>query len=426
MLFIALVLFGSSALADSCQRYRDIGDTLRFALPMGAYGLALANGDRQGLLQMSQTLAFTGVATGVFKVFGEKARPDAGTSRQSFVSGHVSAAMAGAAFVNTRYGRKWGIPAYLLAGLTAYSRVCAQKHFADDVLGGTMVAVMANWYATSPHPDTARLYPSFSSNGLEVAVSSFFGGNRQPLAPSEFKSRFRVVFEFGPLTQSTNLVQAPNGQGDVVDLADLEIGQTTSTARLLYEYFPRFSDRQDFSLYFSPLGITDFGNPTEAFEFAGVDFDPALSPDFNTNYRWFDLRARWRYAVIDRERVKLTLGAGVQYTDTEVEIEQTVDGMIARSAYIGESAIFPIAHVGMSIGLAPRWSLHLGIDGMSDFVASSDRGHYWYSGLEIRFEASPIWDVTLGARKIDGVLQDDDSFNDFASKDINLQIGRSF
>ena len=133
---ILLSFVASPARAATCQDLRDLGDTLRWAIPVTAAGLTALKRDKQGAVQFGKTAVLTGAATGFFKYVGDKTRPDARTSRESFVSGHVSGATMGAAFMYTRYGKGWGIPAYGLAILTAYSRVCAQKHFADDVLGG--------------------------------------------------------------------------------------------------------------------------------------------------------------------------------------------------------------------------------------------------------------------------------------------------
>jgi len=311
---------GSPAQALSCQDYRDIGDVLRYALPAAAYGMTALNRDGQGAVMYTKTLALTGAATGFFKTVGGKHRPDAGTSEQSFVSGHASAAVSGAAFIYTRYGKALGIPAYLLAGLTVYSRYCADKHFDDDLLGGSMVAMMANWYATSPYSKGARLYPSFTSNGLMVSWRTVLDGNRHPVDPDDFDPRYRFLFEFGPLKTTRNLVQAPRGAGTLFDLSALE-QNTAPTARLRFEYFPEAQPRTDWSVYYSPLGITEFAAPEQVIDFGDEQFDPAEEPNFNTNYRWFDLRVRWRTAILGNESWTLRAGAVLQHSWTKVEVE---------------------------------------------------------------------------------------------------------
>ena len=420
------MLIASPARALNCQDYRDIGDVLRIALPAAAYGLTLGYWDGQGALQYTKTLAYTGAATGFFKVVGEKHRPNASTSQQSFVSGHVSAAMSGAAFIYTRYGKGWGIPAYLLAGVTAYSRGCAQAHFDDDILGGTMVALMSNWYATSPHPGQMRIYPSFTSNELTLSWSALFGGNRQPREPANFTPRYRFLFEFGPLKQEKNIIQSPTGVGTTIDFAQLE-KKSAATARVLFEYYPKGKPKQDWSVYYSPLGITDFEDPTQPFDFAGVTFDPADGGPFNSNYRWFDFRARWRTALVKNDKWTVRLGAGLQYTYTKVDIEQgQVSSGIINFAEVSTDNLFPVVHGSVDYNFTPRWSIAGQLDGMSEFWASDDAQYYWNAGLFLQFEATPLWSLGIGGRWIFGKTVEPELFNEFESRDITFQLGRSF
>ena len=116
---LLLAIATSPARADSCQDLREFGDTLRWAIPVTALGVTALKRDKQGAVQFGKTALLTGAGTGFFKYVGDKTRPDARTSRESFVSGHVSGATMGAAFMYTRYGKAWGIPAYALAALTA-------------------------------------------------------------------------------------------------------------------------------------------------------------------------------------------------------------------------------------------------------------------------------------------------------------------
>jgi hypothetical protein len=421
---VLFALTASPAQSLNCDDYRDIGDQLRYILPLSTYALALGYKDSQGAIQATKTLAYTAAASGIFKTIGDKHRPDAGTSNQSFVSGHVSAAMGSAAFIYTRYGKGWGVPAYLLAGLTAYSRGCAEKHFDDDILGGTMVGLMSNWYATSPYPEHARLYPSFTSNELKIDWSILFGGNRQPRDPVNFQARYSFQFEFGPLKQQGNIVQSPNETGSVIDLAALE-HKTTPTARLLFTYYPSSQPRQDWSIYYSPLGITEFGNPTEVFTFAGTVFDPADNPEFNTNYRWSDFRIRWRTAVLQHERWTLRLGAGVGYGYTKVDIEQGLRDDVLKRAEVSTTDVSPLIHASVDLRLSPRWSVASQIDGMSDFWSSSSE-YYWNGGLFVMFKASPLWNLGFGARWITGKHNNSELFNEIETTDLTILLGRAF
>ena len=417
----SLLVFGSTARAASCENLREVGDVLTFAIPVSAVALTTLKRDWQGAMQLGKTMVFTGASAGLFKQIGEKTRPNAGDSTQSFVSGHSAGGFMGASYMYTRYGKGWGIPAYGLAILTAYSRVCAQAHFADDVLGGALVAMMSNWYATSPHPDAGRIYPSYTSNGLELTWRTFFGGNRHPVDPPNFDPRYRMVFEFGAVTQDKNIVRAPADLGSTIDLAALE-AEFHMTARLLFERY--LTDKHEFTVWYGPMGMTDFGQPDQPFRVGDEIFDPS-DPDaevFDTNYRWWDLRAGYRYNLVNSERWNFRVGVSLQVSRTEFEVEQrNSDAVIVKTGRGEETAVAPLIHLSGAYHFNPRWSVSAEVDGIS-----AGNEHYWNAGLWLRFQPTQLWDMSVGGRLIDGKIDRDSLFNEVEVSDIAFQIGRSF
>ncbi len=418
--FAALV--PATVRAPSCQDLRDLGDQLTWGIPVAAAAITGLKRDAEGGLQFARTAVFTAAGTGFFKAVGEKTRPDAGTSRQSFVSGHTSGAFIGASYLYTRYGKGWGIPAYGLAILTAYSRVCAQKHFADDVLGGALVAMMANWYSTSPHPDSGRLYPSFTSNGIELSFSGFFDGNRQPRDIESFRPRYRMVFEFGPVVQDKNIIRSPNDGSTIIDLEALE-AEFHMTARMTFERY--FDSRHELQVWYGPMGMTDFASPTQPFTVGNVTFDPddGNGEIFDSNYRWWDLRGTWRYRLVDNEKWRVRAGVGLQYSVTEFEVEQRamVPGPVNQSYRADESVLAPVLHFAAAYNFNDRWSIETDFDGMT----LGDE-YYWNSALWLRYRASPLWDFSIGGRVIHGKLDRGSLFNEVEVSDLTFQIGRSF
>ena len=418
---VCIWAFASGAQAASCDDLRDAGDTLTWAIPVSAMALTAFKRDKRGGGQLAKTVVYTGAGAGMFKQIGDKTRPEARESRQSFVSGHSAGAFMGASYLYTRYGKGWGVPAYGLAILTAYSRVCAQKHFADDVLGGALVAMMSNWYATSPLDDSGRIYPSFTSNGLELSWRTFFGGNRHPVDPPNFEPRYRMVFEFGPVEQDYNWIQTPRDDGTLFNLADLET-EFHMTARLIIERY--LSDKHELTVWYGPMGMTDFGDPTEPFNVGGVIFDPN-DPDaalFDSNYRWWDLRAGYRYNIVNNDRWTARVGLSLQFTRTEITVEQrNLEEEIVKSAHAEESSVDPLLHGSFEFRLTDRWSIDAQIDGL----ALNDE-HYWNSAVYLRFRPTQLWDLAIGSRRIDGKIDSGSLFNDVRTTDLTLQIGRSF
>ena len=61
----------------------------------------------------------------------------------SFPSGHTSSTFAAAAVVNHYYGKKWGVPLYIVAGLVGLSRIEKGKHFPSDVVFGATLGYLS-------------------------------------------------------------------------------------------------------------------------------------------------------------------------------------------------------------------------------------------------------------------------------------------
>ncbi len=103
------------------------GDILVFTLPAIAIGSTLIKGDTKGSWQFTKGFLTNFAVTTVLKAAISKERPD-GTNMHSFPSGHSSITFQSASFLQKRYGWKYGIPAYILASYTGFSRVYSDKH----------------------------------------------------------------------------------------------------------------------------------------------------------------------------------------------------------------------------------------------------------------------------------------------------------
>ena len=81
-----------------------------------------------------------------------KKRPEGSTAYNAFPSGHTSSAFQGASFIQRRYGWKFGLPAYVLAGFVGYSRIegLNDRHDFWDVLGGAAVGIGSTYLFTKP------------------------------------------------------------------------------------------------------------------------------------------------------------------------------------------------------------------------------------------------------------------------------------
>lgn len=124
-------------------------DVLLVAMPLATFTGVLIEQDWKGLVQGAYTAAATVGATMILKYSVKEWRPDH-SNRHSFPSGHTSTTFATAAFVQRRYGWKFGAPAYALATYVGWGRVYAKKHHWWDVLAGAAIGAGSAYIFTRP------------------------------------------------------------------------------------------------------------------------------------------------------------------------------------------------------------------------------------------------------------------------------------
>lgn len=72
------------------------------------------------------------------EIYCQKERPDR-SDNHSFPSMHTSTSFAAAAFIQRRYGWKWGLPSYILSTYVGWTRVYGKKHDWWDVAAGAAI-----------------------------------------------------------------------------------------------------------------------------------------------------------------------------------------------------------------------------------------------------------------------------------------------
>ena len=133
--------------------FKGTRDIIQIALPVSAFALTIIWQDKQKpTLQFIKTMGVSFVITHSLKRIINKERPNGGD--YSFPSGHTSAAFTGAAFIERKYGFKYGIPSYLLASYVGWTRIQANKHDKWDVLGGVVIGIGSAYIFTKPFKST--------------------------------------------------------------------------------------------------------------------------------------------------------------------------------------------------------------------------------------------------------------------------------
>lgn len=171
---LVVLLFGnlSSILAQNADDHepkyekttQDIGDYLHIAMPIAAGLTTIIIGDKKGTWQFAKGFGVNLATSYVLKYAINKPRPDGATDGHAFPSGHTSVAFQSASFVQRRYGWKYGIPAYVLAGFVAYTRIdgADDRHDGWDILGGAIVGIGSTYLFTTPY-EREHLQVTFSS-----------------------------------------------------------------------------------------------------------------------------------------------------------------------------------------------------------------------------------------------------------------------
>jgi hypothetical protein len=379
---------------------REFGDVLQFALPGVAIGSTFFVGDpagnmwdREGTEQSIKSIATTFGTVSAWKGITGKLRPDAG-SRTSFPSGHTSGAFSGAAFIDTRYGLLWGIPAYALAGLTAYSRLDADAHFADDVTAGASVALLSNWFFVTPKPESGNVavLPILleGAAGIQLTMAGDIGSgyfsdsfNKQ----SRFaKRRARYNFSFGPAILYKNEITASSGDGTPFDLNDFDKeDDPTTTATIGIDVF--LSERSQLLFLWNPFESRDNGRFTSPVVFRGEIFPANIR--IRSQWRLYEFRVVWLYTLTPEERWNVKVGGGAFYQSIKIKLK-TEEGPEVKAS-VTDKALLPLLHGSISYNFTPQWSagaqsegIHLEDDFLLDFL------------VYVNYRINDHWDVTAG------------------------------
>jgi membrane-associated phospholipid phosphatase len=150
LLVIFIIISFCQTIFSQNKTLETSGDVLLFAMPIAALGSTIIVGDGQGTLQFSKGFLLNQTLTIGLKIIVKKQRPNL-ENYNSFPSGHTSTTFQSASFIQKRYGWKYGIPAYLLAGFTGYGRINAEKHDIYDVLAGAVIGIGSTYLFTTPY-----------------------------------------------------------------------------------------------------------------------------------------------------------------------------------------------------------------------------------------------------------------------------------
>lgn len=152
----------TNVIDSQTETIQNIGDAFLIGLPIATVATSFIVGDEKGAWQFTKGLILTAGVTAGLKLGISKERPDM-SNDNSFPSGHTSTVFHSAGYVHRRYGFKYSIPSYLLAGFTAASRIDSKKHDIIDVIAGAAIGLGSNLLFTTEY-QREHMELSFSSN----------------------------------------------------------------------------------------------------------------------------------------------------------------------------------------------------------------------------------------------------------------------
>jgi len=123
-----------------------------------------------------ETTLTNATLTAFFKSLFHRQRPNQKGFR-SFPSGHTSGSFALAACLDHLYGRKVGVPAYLMAAFVASSRINDNKHYLSDVVAGAVLGtVVGRSFAREHHTNWNTQLQLNANQGVSLNISYSLDG----------------------------------------------------------------------------------------------------------------------------------------------------------------------------------------------------------------------------------------------------------
>jgi membrane-associated phospholipid phosphatase len=403
-----------SAHAEEDDNLTRFGDIMQIALPALGLGATYIYDDREGRKQWLYTGATAIGTTSVMKLIYAKMRPNFSESRTSFPSGHTTGAFFGAAFLDQRYGKWWGIPSYTAAAITAYSRIESDNHFVDDTLMGASVGLMSSWLWTTPYEGNVALIPAYVEDGFGVQLNVSEGGKRDKFRGLDEQANWRYSIAFGPAWQAENKITAPASTGTTVDLDTFDkVNDPTSTANAMIEWFSG-AHRVLFS--FEPYEARDTGQVSQPTSFQGTTFLP--TEQLATSYRLTDVRLQYSYDFAPQHPLILEAGAGLLYQRIQFALS-TQD--LAKAAEVKSTEWLPVVNGMIGYQINPRVSVAAELSGLS----LSDQEQV-DANVHLAYRFNRHWDAGIGYAIYDTKRDTAELKNDVSYDVLMTFVGYSF
>jgi len=414
-LMLAIGFFNSGLVhAVNEEELEKFGDAMQFVLPLTGLGLTAVNKDLEGAKQFGwHGLTSIGTTTAVNGVY-QKIRPNASSSATSFPSGHTTAVFFGASFLDQRYGKWWGIPAYTAAGITAYSRVISDNHHVDDTVMGASIAMMSSWYWVTPYDGAVSLVPFQQNDAYGLLFYLTEGGKQVDYSGLNDNDRWRYSIVFGPAEQMKNEVTSPIGTGTTFDLNNFqETNDPTTTANAIIE---KYHDRHLTLFSIAPYEARDFGQFQQDTLFNNTTFLPG--EEIRSAYRLTDIRLQYYYDLLPASKIILQAGGGLSYQHTVVDIATTDE---VKSETARSDVWIPLLNASLGYQFNPRLSVLADLTGLS--LGSQKQLD---ANVSLGYRLNKYWDAGIGVGIYDHETEADELTSAVKYNVLMTYVGYSF
>ncbi|MCZ6674326.1 MAG: phosphatase PAP2 family protein [Verrucomicrobia bacterium] len=397
--------------AQANETFTSFGDHAANLLPLTAFGATYLYDDPEGRRQYLWQVGTSIAVVHLGKQTVGKLRPSE-ANEISYPSGHTSAAFSGAAFLNTRYGPSWGVPAYGVAGLVGLSRVTSDNHFMDDVFAGASISLFSNWLFVTPMVGPVSVQPTLTSDGTPAVSVSLFNEDKRDLEDEQFDLSFEpkyiYTWDFGPVWHDHNRIVLPKaglGPFDLTEIGDLD--DVTWASRVFFHWASA-------NPHIIELEVAPF-ETRNAFV-APVDLDLGdisvkSGERVRMSYRLYEYRATYYYNLAQaNEDFLFGVGGGLTMIDKAFTFGNDQQG------FVGEGPIYSFVPTVSAKGRMALYEM-IGLFGEVNWgQGSNDKIFDFNLGIDVKLATQ--WLVSLGYRLVDRELEKGDLINDMKQNQV--------
>lgn len=139
-------MLGIQATVSKADGIVTAGNVLTGLIPITAALITLDKEDWDGLWQFTKSEGAAVIVAEGLKAAIPSTRPNGEDG--SFPSVHTTVAVAGAQYLQSRYGWEYAAPAHVASAFVGYSRVYGDEHYWKDVAGGAAIGIASSYFFT--------------------------------------------------------------------------------------------------------------------------------------------------------------------------------------------------------------------------------------------------------------------------------------